>query len=118
LAFIAQGLNNFRYHTKSVIATVSQNENVITIIENDFLMRLKMIEFLNSKKVINSEAILQKHDQNVKGIKYDKGMFYIRNNEKLKGILILSSVFIFFIKKYKFKRNFELKLKKIIARRN
>ena len=114
VAFVSHSLNNFRYHTKSVIASVSKNESVITIIENDFLMRLRMIAFLKSQNVANSKAILQNHNQKVKEVKYDEGMFYFHNNEKLKGILIMLTIFDFFVKKYKFRKNFEFKLKKII----
>lgn len=115
IAFTSQSLNDFRYHSKSVISTASKNENRITIIDIDFLMRLRMLTFLKSKRVTNSAAILQNNNQIVKELKYEKGFLYIRNNKRLKGVLMLFSVFIFFVKKYKFKKNFELKIKNIFS---
>jgi glycosyltransferase involved in cell wall biosynthesis len=113
IAFSSKNLNNFRCHSESVISTASKNESRVKIIDIDFLMRSKMISFLKSRKVYNSVAILKNNIHIIKELKYEKGFFYIRNKEKLKGVILLFGIFSFFIKRYKFKKNFELKFKKI-----
>lgn len=115
VSFCHQNLNNFRRHTKSVISLASRNESRIKIIDIDFLMRSKMILFLKNQKVNNSVAILENNRQIINELKYEKGFLYIRKKEILKGIIVLSKIFDFFIKKYKFKKNFELKLKKMVS---
>lgn len=115
IAFSSQNLNNFRCHTKSVISLASRNESRIKIIDIDFLMRSKMISFLKSQKVNNSTAILENNRQIINELKYEKGFLYIRNKEILKGLVVLFRIFGFFVKKYKFKKNIELKLKKLVV---
>lgn len=115
VSFYSQNLNNFRFHTKSVISIATRNESRIKIIDIDFLMRSKMILFLKNQKVYNSIAIVKKNKQIINELKYEKGFIYIHKKERLKGIIILFKIFVFFIKKYKFKKNFELKFKKMIS---
>lgn len=115
IAFSSQNLNNFRCHTKSVISLASRNESRIKIIDIDFLMRSKMISFLKSQKVNNSTAILENNRQIINELKYEKGFLYIRNKEILKGLVVLFRIFGFFVEKYKFKKNIELKLKKLVV---
>lgn len=115
IAFSSQNLNNFRCHTKSVISLASRNESRIKIIDIDFLMRSKMILFLKSQKVNNSTAILENNRQIINELKYEKGFLYIRNKEILKGLVVLFRIFGFFVEKYKFKKNIELKLKKLVV---
>ena len=113
--FHSQNLNNFRFHSKSVIAIATSNESRIKIIDIDFFMRSKMISFFKNQKVNNSVVILENNKQIINELKYEKGFLYIQKKERLKGIMILFKIFGFFIKKYKFKKNFELKFKKMIS---
>jgi glycosyltransferase involved in cell wall biosynthesis len=113
LAFCSKDLNNFRYHSKSVIATASRNETRIKILEVDFLMRSDMISFLKRQKVNNSVAILKNNISIINELQYEKGLLHIRNKEKLKGILVLFKIFRFFAKKFPLKNKLLLKNKKI-----
>ena len=113
IAFSSKNLNNFRYHSESVISTASKNESRVKIIAIDFLMRSKMISFLKNQKAYNSVAILKNNLEIINELKYEKVFLHFRNKEKLKGIIILFNIFKFFVKRYKFKKNFELKFKKI-----
>jgi hypothetical protein len=105
VAFVSKILNDFRYHSQSVIAKASSIENRITIINIDFLMRSKMVLFLNKYKIGNKAIILQNNKRIINELKYEKGFLYIRNYEKLKGIILLLSIFSFFVKKYQFTKN-------------
>jgi glycosyltransferase involved in cell wall biosynthesis len=109
--FHSQNLNSFRFHTKSVISIATRNESRIKIIDIDFLMRSKMILFLKTQKVYNSITIIKNNNQIINELIYEKGFFYIRNKERIKGIIVLCTIFGFFVKKYQFKENFKLKLK-------
>ena len=113
IAFSSKNLNNFRYHSESVISTASKNESRVKIIAIDFLMRSKMISFLKNQKAYNSVAILKNNLEIINELKYEKVFLHFRNKEKLKGIIILFNIFKFFVKRYKFKKNFELKFKEI-----
>jgi glycosyltransferase involved in cell wall biosynthesis len=109
VAYISQPLNNFRYHSGSVIANAIDTGSIVSIIDIDIENRKKMIDFLRIKKPNNLLNILNLNAEIIKQKKYAKGMFYFRNNEKIKGGLILVTEIGFFIKNYKFKENFKLK---------
>lgn len=110
VAFIPKSLNNFRHHSASVIASAITTESQVSIIDIDLKNRKKMIGFLSIEKPYNLPVILKLNMQIVKQLKYKKGLFYFRNNEKIKGGLILCTVMDIFIKKYKFRENFKLKI--------
>ncbi|MDI6046615.1 glycosyltransferase family 2 protein [Flavobacterium yafengii] len=109
VAFIPKSLNNFRYHSQSVIASTIETESLGSIIDIDLKNRKKMIDFLSVEKPNNLSVILTVNTQIVKELKYKKGLFCFRNDEKLKGGLLMCSVLDVFIKNYKFKENFKLK---------
>ncbi|MES2804259.1 MAG: glycosyltransferase [Bacteroidota bacterium] len=109
VAFIPKSLNNFREHSASVIASAIKTESLGSIIDIDLKNRKKMIGFLSFERPNNLSVILTLNSQIVKGLKYKKGLFYYKNDGKLKGLLILCSVLDIFIKKYNFKKNFKLK---------
>lgn len=106
VAFIPKSLNNFRYHSASVIASVIKTENRVSIIDIELQLRNKMIDFLSTEKPYNSSAILRQNSQIIKELQYERGMFYYKNGEKLKGSLILSTVLDVFFRKNKFKERF------------
>lgn len=109
VAFVDKSLNNFRYHSESVIASAITTESLGSIIDIDLKNRRKMIGFLSIKKSRNLETILKINRQIIKKLKYNKALFYIRNHHKIKGGLILFTVLDVFIKNYKFSENFKLK---------
>jgi glycosyltransferase involved in cell wall biosynthesis len=105
IAFVSQSLNNFRYHSQSVIATASRSENRISIINIEFFVRSKMVLDLNNRNVKNANFIKKRNGVIIKELKYEKVFLYLRNNEKWKGILTLLSIFNFFVRKFQFKKN-------------
>lgn len=104
LAFVAESLNNFRYHSQSVIAGAVQKMTWARIIEIDFIMRRKMLDFLSEEEPYNFEAISKTNNQIVRNLTYERGMYYYGNNKKIKGLLIVGGVFDIFVKKYNFKK--------------
>ena len=112
VAYISKSLNNFRYHSRSVIAGAVKTENRGSIIDIELKMRQNVIAFLSIQKPDNWVAIIKKNTQIRKALKYEKALFYIRNNKKIKGILILCSLPEVFIKNYKFNMKVKMKVNK------
>jgi glycosyltransferase involved in cell wall biosynthesis len=92
VAFISKSLNNFRYHSASVIASAIKTESLGSIIDIDLKNRKKMIGFIAIEKPCNLSVILRLNKQIVKELKYNQGIFYYRNDKKIKGGMILCSV--------------------------
>jgi glycosyltransferase involved in cell wall biosynthesis len=115
VAFNAQKLNYFRYHSQSVIAKASLDEKRISIINIDFLMRSKMITYLKKQNVENYYAILLHNNNIIKELKYEKVFLYFKNEEKFKALLTSLSIFNFFSRKFQLKKRVKLKLKKMIS---
>jgi len=115
IAFITNSYNSFRYHDTSVIATAVQERSRIDIIDIDFNMRAEIIQFLRRKKISNERNVILKNNQIVKSLKYEQSLLLIKNNQKLKGFTVLISVFDEFLKKYKFRKNLMIKLKRLIS---
>lgn len=113
--FLAEPLNNFRYHTGSVIGNAVKNENRISIINIDIEMRKRMIFFLKSNKPTNYLAIIKNNKVALNGMLYEKALINIRNNQRLHGIFILLRIFSFFSEKYQLRKKIFLKLKKIYS---
>jgi len=115
IAFVANSLNNFRYHSNSVIAKTVQLDLRSLIVEINLKMRKVMLSILKNKKPANRNIIRLKNKTITKSLKYEKALLLIRNNEKVKGCLILLSVLDQFLIQYKFKKNLKIKLKKFIS---
>jgi glycosyltransferase involved in cell wall biosynthesis len=109
VSYSAKMLNNFRYHSESVIAKSSRFETKTAIIDIDLMMRKKMMIFLFSKKLTNINAIKDVNIQIVKHLNYLKAMIFIRNNEKFKGFSLLLPILDVFFKNYQFKKNLKNK---------
>lgn len=109
IAYNPKVLNNFRFHSESVIAGAVKSLKWGTIIEIDFIMRRKMLNYLSIRRPQNLISVSNINKKIVKELEYKRGMFYYGNNEKIKGMLILFSVLDVFIKNYKFKKNLKLK---------
>ncbi len=92
VAFISKSLNNFRYHSASVIASAIKTESLASIIDLDLKNRKKMIGFIAIEKPCNLSVILRLNKQIVKKLKYNQGIFYYRNDQKIKGGMILCTV--------------------------
>lgn len=111
-AFVSESLNNFRYHSKSVIACAVKNEKLVSIIDIDFKMRQNLIGFLRSKKIANFKAIVRNNKKIKKKFNYEKALYFIRNNKKIKGYLLLISILDVFYKNYQIKKNLKIKFLK------
>lgn len=108
-AFVSESLNNYRYHSQSVIAGAIQTENRVSIIDIELEMRQKMIGFLRKQIIANFKAIARTNTKIKKELNYEKSLNYIRNNKKLKGYLLLISILDVFYKRYQIKKNLKIK---------
>jgi glycosyltransferase involved in cell wall biosynthesis len=103
VAFIYKPLNNFRYHSNSVIAGIAKSENFFSIIYVELKMRKKMMDFLLIEKPCNFAVIIKK-DTEIKALyKYNRAVYYLKNKKKIKGVLICLTIPVFFFTKSKFK---------------
>jgi len=106
VAFIPKSLNNFRQHSTSVIAKLINSDNQITIIDFELKVRKKMTSFLSIFKANNYINVLNINRKIAKEITYRKAIFYIKNDNKIRGGLILLTVLDVFFRKSTFIRNF------------
>lgn len=112
IAYVHESLNYFRYHSKSVIAGTLKTESIFSIIDIELKMRKKMIAFLLIKKPYNLTAIIKKDAQIRKIFKYNKALFFLRNDKKIRGLLVGLTIPVFFLKKYKFNMKAKMKMDK------
>ena len=116
VAFKSTALNCYRFHSKSVIKMAHKSGKFQSYNGVDINVRKKMKVFLLDKKLDNLRTILKINRQISNDLKYEKAFHLIRNQEKIKGFLLLISIFRTFIRKYKFRRNLELRLNKILSK--
>lgn len=112
IAFNNNALNCFRYHSESVIA-IANNAGKLNLnngVETN--ARMKIVDFLSHKKPVNLSAILKINKQILNELKYFQVFYYFKSRHRIKGILILISIFVFFIKKYRFKKKIMLRIEK------
>jgi len=115
ISFIKDSENNFRYHSKSVIATSVKTEPFNITLDIIIQMRKKMISYFLLQDPNKTLNIIKQNRYLIKVLKYEQALFLIRNNQKVKGILILTSVLDVFLKKYKFRKSISLKMKHILS---
>jgi len=70
IAFVAKPLNNFRYHSQSVIAKVHANRDEIYKEQYDFTMRKAFADYCKSSSVALPGSIIE---QNKKYLSFDRG---------------------------------------------
>lgn len=116
VAFKSNALNSYRYHPKSVITMAHKNGKFESHNGVDINVRKKMEAFLLDKKPFNLSTILKINKKISNELKYEKAFYLIRNQEKIKGFLLLISIVTFFIRKYKFRKNLELRINKILSK--
>ncbi|MFE3846681.1 glycosyltransferase family 2 protein [Flavobacterium sp. LB3P45] len=116
VAFKSTALNCYRYHSKSVITMAHKAGKFDSHNDVDINIRKKMKAFFMDKKSINLSNILKINKKISNELKYEKAFYLIRNQEKIKGYLILISNFTVFIRNYKFKKNLELKINKMFSK--
>ncbi|ABQ03353.1 Candidate beta-glycosyltransferase; Glycosyltransferase family 2 [Flavobacterium johnsoniae UW101] len=115
IAFIAASLNNFRYHTNSVIAKTVILDNRNLIVDINLQMRKVIFTILKFKKPLNYNLVAAKNKEIIKALKYEKSFLLIHDDKKLKGFFILAGVLGQFIQKYQFRKNLKIKLKKFFS---
>jgi hypothetical protein len=114
ISYSSKLLNHFRYHNTSVIATAIKQNNRIKIIDIELEMKKEVIKFLKLQNISNFKEI-NKNDKTIrKDLIYEKAFTTYRNGNKLKGLLFLLPVLDVFFKKYNFKKNMKIKLKRFL----
>lgn len=105
IAFVAENLNNFRYHSSSVIATMVKNKRKINIINANLFFRTKALKFLKEQQLLNFNSISKNNKKVIKELKYEKAGLLLNENKKIQGFFVMLSTFPFFLKRYKFIKN-------------
>lgn len=116
VAFKSDSLNCYRCHPKSVITMAHKSGKLKFYNGVDINVRKKIKVFLADKKTVNLLDVLKINKQISNELKYEKAFYFIRNHKKIKGFLILISIFTVFTRKYKFRKNIELKINKMILK--
>jgi glycosyltransferase involved in cell wall biosynthesis len=115
VAYVADSLNNFRYHEDSVIAKTVKFDSRSLIVDINIDMRKVMSSILKIKKPKNYYRIVSKNKEIIKAFKYEKGLLLVRNNQKWKGFCVIVSVIDEFFKRYKLRKNLMIKFKRLIS---
>jgi len=116
VSFVAESLNNFRYHSDSVIARAIQTEKRIAIIEIDYKMRKILIKYLSKNKVKNLKKIKAINNFIKRNfLTYEKAFLLVRSGNKIKGYLLLLTVMDIFFTKYKIRKNLIIKAKRLFT---
>lgn len=109
ISFIADSLNNFRYHDNSVIATVSKSQKKISLIDLDLQMRDVMSVYLEENGP--QEKIMKKNKAIIKDLKYDKALILFNTKQRWEAIVILFGIITVFFKRYPFIKRFNQRVK-------
>lgn len=106
VSFIADSINNFRSHDKSVIAVALKSEKKVSLIDIDLQMRKVMEDCLYLDTPSNANRILENNKTIIKALKYDKALILFNNHQKWKAIFILLRIIDEFVKRYPFRKRF------------
>ena len=115
VGFVADSLNNFRYHSESVISKASNVESRISIIDIDFLMREQMMQFLKKNKTNNHFLIENINQEIINNLKYEKVLLYYRSNQKVKSLKLALTIPRTFFLNFNFEKRLKMKLKKWLS---
>lgn len=115
VGFVADSLNNFRYHSESVISKASNVESRISIINIDFLMREQMMQFLKKNKTNNHFLIENINQEIINNLKYEKFLLYYRGNQKVKSLKLALTIPRTFFLNFNFEKRLRMKLKKWLS---
>ena len=116
IAFIAASLNHFRYHSSSVIANALKSENRIRIIDIDFNMRKVLMQFISQQDIfVSSYKKIKRRNTNViRVLKHEKALLLIRSSNKIKGYLLMLTVFDVYCKKYNIRKKIRMKIRNFL----
>lgn len=115
VGFVSKSLNNFRYHSNSVIAKSTQFNDAVYLIDVLIKMRIKIENFFKHEVPGNFNKIKKINKETIRLLQYDKALSLVRSRNK-KGVLYLLPVFDLFITKFRFRKNFEMQRKKFVAK--
>lgn len=117
VAFVSESLNNFRFHSFSVIARAKETEDRLSIIEVDYKARKLLMSYLTSENVRDLSKIKAKNRFVKRNyLTYEKAFLLVRTGCYIKGYLLLLSVIDVFFKRYKLRKNLNIKIKKIFKK--
>jgi glycosyltransferase involved in cell wall biosynthesis len=88
IGFIADSLNSFRYHDKSVIATAGRTENTIALLNILLETRKKIRSIIKSEPSMNELVLLKLNRSETNKINDQRANYFIKNNQTLKGYLL------------------------------
>lgn len=115
IIFIEDSLNNFRYHSQSVIATSLRNGSELDMFTIFLETRKKLDLIISSESPKNTADLLKINTIELKKTIYRKANFFIKNHNKIKGYLLMSSIFMFFLKERNVKNIALSKMKKLLG---
>ncbi|WP_281322655.1 glycosyltransferase family 2 protein [Flavobacterium aestivum] len=92
VAFIEKPLNNFRFHSHSVITSGFDSKPLEFKIEVNICFRECCAYFFKKMNLINFKRIAKINNQFLMEYKYKLGLFYINNNDKVKGVFLMISI--------------------------
>lgn len=110
VAFTPEKLNNFRYHSQSVIAKAMKAEDKMRLLNLDIVMRSNMKEFLQLNRSSNYWNIIAVNAKIVKEIKYNKALLFFENKEYGNWFKYLIMIPETFIMKNKYVRRLKKRL--------
>jgi glycosyltransferase involved in cell wall biosynthesis len=117
VSFVAESLNNFRYHSNSVIAKALQTEKRIAIIDIDYKMREVLINYLFKNKVRNFKRIKSINNFIKRNfLAYEKAFLLVRSGKKTQGYLLLLTVIDVLFVRYKMRKNLVIKAKRFFSK--
>ncbi|MRX67910.1 Glycosyltransferase involved in cell wall bisynthesis [Flavobacterium resistens] len=114
IAFVHESLNNFRYHSDSVISRSLHKDQRTSIIDIELKTRKKIIKFLFENKSAQLPSIFSQNKKINIDLKYEKGLLFLETNKKIRGMFVLGSILSTFLKRYKLKQKLKSKIVKII----
>ncbi len=116
VAFISDSLNNFRYHQTSVIAKAIQAENRITFMNIEYKLRFVLMHYLEKIKISNYDKIKERNNFIKRNfIIYEKALLLIQSGKKLKGYLMMLTVYDVYLNRHNVKKRILRKIKKVFT---
>lgn len=94
VAFQHESLNNFRFHSQSVISKAVSLENRISLINIEIATRKKALKFLKKKSLLSYNRIQEINREILKSLIIEKRKILINNGQILKSRILLIQQFL------------------------
>lgn len=114
IAFVHNPLNNYRYHSESVIANAVKKESYISLKKIEIKSREKMNDYLMAQKSSNCNKIILLNNNIIKHLKYEQALYFLRNPGKLKSVHGFYSVVKMFLINKEFRKRILAKCKQYL----